>query len=148
MPLKGDSAIKYDPGGGDVTVTLNFPLFRAAPGKWKRRWVTENLAGTAVEVVTVGTALWELVGRLRFIDNPTPVLDWLEWAMDGGIWRYVPSLAAPANEIDELRLIEPAGSFADLLVEEERITFGEYSVQLRARRVDGAGFAIMPGMNL
>lgn len=148
MTIKGDAAIKYNAGAGDVTVALNFPLFRATPAVWKRRWQTENLSGTAVETITVGTKLYELVGTLRFVNNPTATMTWLEWAMDGGVWRYVPSLASPGNEIGSLRLIEPAGEFADLGLEEERISLGEYSVPIRARRTDGGAFTIMPGMNL
>lgn len=148
MPIKGDAAIKYNSGSGDVTVALNFPLFRAAPGKWKRRWTTENLSGTAWETITVGSALNEAVGTLRFIDNPTAVLTWLDWAMDGGVWRYVPSLASPANEIGSLLLVEPAGELVDLGVDEDVLSRGEFTLQLRARRTDGGTFALLPGMNL
>ena len=151
MPvLKGDAAIVYNPGGGDVVLPCSIPLFRPIPGFWQRRWVRENDLGSAREVLaTRSTPLYEVQASLRFIDTTAAVLAWIFYAVNGGLFRYRPSLAAPANEIPDILLVEPTQERIQLPRESSRMSRGEVSFESMIwRRTDGGTWALLPGMHL
>lgn len=146
MPLKGDAAIRYDAGAGDVTLPLDWPLFRVAPSRFtpsRRKW---GLTGRKSESVVFGTGLREVKGKVRFAADPEAVLDMLEAGGNSVELRYLPSLAA-GTEIPCL-LVEPVGQRAELAIELQRLGYGEYAIDIRLRRVDGGDWSGLPGANL
>ena len=92
--------------------------------------------------------LYEVAAALRFIDTPVAVFSWLTSRWMGGLFRYVPDLGTPANEIPSLMLIEPAANSVRLPREASRMSRGETSLDVVWRRTDGGTFALLPGMNL
>lgn len=148
MPtLKGDAGFKYDPGTGTVTLALQYPLWRAGPGrfKWRRkRWSAD---GTVAETLVIGSGLNEIRARLRFANNPTAILDFLESAADGVALQYFPSLAVSGTFIPCV-LVEPDGNRHDLEIELDRLGNGEYAIDVRLRRTDGGDWSALPGSNL
>ena len=108
MALRGDAAIRYDPGDGEVELLLDWPLFRVAPGRFTPRRRKFGLTGKTSETIVFGSGLREIAGRVRFSASPEDVLNMLEAGGNSVPLRYVPSVAGGV-EIPCI-LIEPTGN--------------------------------------
>ncbi len=138
-PLKGDAGFRYDPGTGQVTVALNFPLFRIHPAETQFRRTTWSLSRRVSETLAVGSSVPEIKGAIRFHTSGLELLAMLVAGANGITLNYFPSLAGGTSY--PCRLIEPGGEALNALRDSsDRGKLGEYEVPIRLRRVDGGHF--------
>lgn len=141
-PTRGDARFTYDPGGGTVTVDLQWPVFGIRAGSRRRRFVTDSLDLANREVLTAGTGVRELIGRIRFHDDAAELLDLLEAGADGVTLNYIPSVAAGTSY--PCTLVSPGGDALEVLRDQSDWgDAGSTEVPIVLRRNDGGNFDAM-----
>lgn len=142
--LKGAATITYTPDGGVSTIhTLAVPLlispnYGFARSKIRRLWQSWTPDGRTRETWELATGADEIVGMIRFDDEPTKLTTLLEEALYNNVTlTYSPDGVATYD--CKLVAIEGAeeGSI-QLLPDPQRYGFGEYMVAIRLRLVDGS----------
>lgn len=141
MPLRGDAGFKYTPSGGsEQTVALQWPLWRKAPGRIQRRFVTDSLDFTAREVLIVGSAVDEATATIRLHGDADELLDMLVAGANGTVLNYLPSLASPGTFFP-MWLVEPGLERIELLAEDARRSRKEWQIPIRVRAANGGTLA-------
>lgn len=140
-PLMGKAGIWF--GNPRKLFKLRVPLQGVRPAFRRRRYVVESLDYSNREIVNIiGTGgavngVHELVGTLRYEDDPLGLVEMLAFGMDGGELEYCHTDYDVAGVL--CALVEPSGDLLDVLREEDR-TFKEYALEIRLRRTDGGIF--------
>lgn len=143
MAQKGNAAFRYDPGTGQVTVDLDWPLINPEPARRRTRFASDSLDFTAREVLEVGSGIHEITAELRFQESHADLLDALEEAASGTRLDYYPDTVGAPSTFYPCQLIEPSGSAIGLIRDRLRgISHGEFALpaRIRLRRIDGGNF--------
>lgn len=121
------------------TLLLREPLRELRPAHTQSQYVAESLDKTNRAVFTVGEGADELVGRIRYADNPQGLLDVIKAGSKGRTIVYIPD-TADADVRYSCLLIEP-NSPATLGMDPDRgVTFGDLDVDIRLRKTDETPF--------
>lgn len=140
MAIKGNEGFRYDPGGGEVDLFLNFPLHWRRPGRSKRRWSSWNLELDKREVLVIGGgSVEEMWATIRFSDQPIALLDMLEAGADGVLLDYYPDMGLGTFYPSDL--IAPVGDDLQLIRDRSsRGALGEFESEIGLRRTDGGNY--------
>jgi hypothetical protein len=119
---------------------LAVPLRDVRPASSRATYHAESLDRTVVQRYTVGDGAHELVGLVRFDDDPQSLLDLLRAGAEGQTLTYYPDVRDPAVK-HACTLMAPVGPDLALAVEQARQGYGNVTTELRLRRTDGAALA-------
>lgn len=135
------SIVWTDPGTGtERVVLLDVPLRDLRPGYSQTAYTSESLDKTAIATITVGEGAHELVGMVRYEDNPQGLLDMVQVGATNTTLTYIPDLADP-DQAYSVKLISPRSVEALTLdLDRQRALFGEMEVELRFRQTDETAF--------
>lgn len=86
------AGFKY--GAGPTTVNLGSRLHDLTYAAARTRYVAESDDLTLREVVTVGSAVKEITGTIRFHDDPDELQDMIDAGLDGTQLDYYPDIDA------------------------------------------------------
>lgn len=135
------AAISWTSGiGTERVILLDLPLRESRPGFTQSAYTSESLDKTAIYSVTVGSGAHELVGNLKYEDDPQGLLDLIAFGATNGTLTYIPSLTDPDTNYS-VKLISPRDVNALTLdLDSQRATFGEMTVEIRFRKTDQTAF--------
>lgn len=143
MSKFGNAAVVWtDPGTGTERVLLlDAPLRDVRPGFTQTAYTAESLDKTSIQTITVGSGAHELVGTVRYEDNPQGLCDMVVIGATNTTLTYIPDLADP-DQSYSVKLIAPRSVEALTVdLDAQRGTgWGEVQVELRFRQTDRTAF--------
>ena len=126
--------------GTERILLLDAPLRDLRPGYSRTAYTAESLDKTAIYSVTVGTGAHELVGNIRYEDDPQGLLDLIQAGATNTTLTYLPNLADPDFSYT-VKLIAPRDvNTLTVDLDNQRSTFGEMQVEVRFRKTDQSAF--------
>lgn len=140
--LNTAAAITWSSGTGTERVLLlDVPLRDVRPGFTRTVFSAESLDKSDISSITVGNGAHELVGVVRYEDDPQGLLDMVAAGAANTTLTYIPSLTDPDLSYS-VKLISPRGLDALTMdLDAQRRVFGEMSVELRFRQTDETAFS-------
>ena len=141
--LNTNAALTWtDPGTGTERVfLLAVPLRDLRPGFSQSAYFAQSLDRTATASVTVGSGAHELVGMVRYADDPQALLDLVQAGATQTTLTYIPNLADPGQSYT-VKLVSPV-DVTSVQVDLDRqrgVQFGEAEMELRFRKTDQSAF--------
>lgn len=144
MPgVRGNAAMLWTDSDDTTTervLLLREPLRELRPAHNQTAFVAESLDKTVRQVFTIGEGVDELVGRIRYQDDPQGVLDLLKAGTKKRTITYVPDLA-DADRRYACLLISPSSPTSPGMDADRGTAFGELEVEIRLRKTDNTPFA-------
>lgn len=140
--LNTAAAITWSAGTGTERVLLlDVPLRDLRPGFTRTVYTAESLDKTDIASVTVGSGAHELVGVVRYEDDPQGLMDMVAAGAANTTLTYIPQLADPDVNYS-VKLVSPRDlSALSVQLDPQRgSTFGEMSIELRFRQTDETAF--------
>lgn len=126
--------------GTERVVLLDVPLRELRPGFSQTAYSAQSLDKTALTTITVGSGAHELVGVVRYEDNPQGLLDLVQAGATNTVLTYIPDLADP-DQSYSVYLISPRDTETlQLQLDRQRALFGEMEVEVRFRQTDRTAF--------
>lgn len=138
----GNAGFKYTEiiGGANITFNLAAPLRKMRPIRTETRFKVTALDNKTSEVITIsGSEVEEIVGIIRYEDDPPGLLDMLNEGANGAILTYYPDLSTPGENYPA-ELVEPSGNNIQLELDRDFGRLGLREVEIRLRRIDGGNF--------
>lgn len=137
--LFGRAAILWTEALGERTYLLRVPLQKVQHGFRQRVYAADSLDYSSREVISVGAGVYELVGRIRYDEDPQTLLDLLKAGGQGLALTYVPDTGEEEEYVCDL--IEPMPDPAALLeLGADFVATLEEEVTIRLRRTGGGVF--------
>ncbi len=137
---------EYPAGQPSPTVhLLAVPLQEVRPAKsiWVGRSVT--LDRKTVEVVEVGTGVDQVIGDIRYDDEPQGVIDLMTAGWRGIELRYIPDFAGAPTEFHDCIYMGPdPGRPVDFDVFQK--VFDEHRITIILQRTDSGSFSQVPNI--
>lgn len=141
--LRGTAEIEYDDGDGYGTVHLLAVPLLVSPAagfsatKRRRVWAIWSADETIRETFVLGTAVDEIVGEVRFENQPAEIRELVRAALeDDAALIYRPY--GPGGLEFPCKLVGiPGAQPGEIPLVPDRVGFKEYRVTLLLRRVDG-----------
>lgn len=139
--LNTAAAITWSAGTGTERVLLlDVPLRDLRPGFTRTVFTAESLDKSDIQSITVGNGANELVGTVRYEDDPQGLMDMVAAGAANTTLTYIPQLSDPDVNYS-VKLISPRDlSALNLQLDPQRSTFGEMSIELRFRQTDETAF--------
>lgn len=136
---QGNAGFKWtDPGGTPQTLTLQHPPFIEHVEEPRTRWAHERTAFGEPEVWTAGSDVAEIRLRLRFHDDGSALVNFVEDAADGIVVDYYQDLADSTTQHPSL-LIEPREPM-QVRQDQDRFSHGEYEATVLLRHATGGDY--------
>lgn len=139
---KGAAEIEYDDGAGGVVHLLAVPLLVSPNAEFRatrRRplFSSWNADGTVRETFTVGEPVDEILGEVRFDDQPAQLRELIRAGLeDDADLIYRPY--GPSGDEFPCKLVgQPGAQPGEIVLTPDRVGFREYRAVLILRRVDG-----------
>lgn len=133
MPLFGTATLSWTEGGAQ-SHTLQVPIQEVRPSYRARRYVRESLDYSNREVYTIGSGVYEILGVIRYDNDPQSLIDMLSagargltLTYDDGTNSYACYLVYDSDEITP-----------DFDVDQK--AFDELKMEVRLRKTDGTAF--------
>ncbi len=142
--LNSFAAIGWSSTGDTVNQqvhVLSTPLRNVVPGFSRPTYRAESLDRTVIEALTVGSGAHELVGEVRYDDNPESLVEMLRAGAQNITLNYYPD-ARDATQVIPCKLITPVGPQIDAVLDAQRGSFGDGAVTIRLRRTDQHPFNV------
>lgn len=139
--LNTNAAITWSSGTGTERVLLlDVPLRDLRPGFTRTVFTAESLDKSDIQSITVGNGANELVGTVRYEDDPQGLMDMVAAGAANTTLTYIPQLSDPDLSYS-VKLISPRDlSALNVQLDPQRSTFGEMSIELRFRQTDETAF--------
>lgn len=138
--LNTAAAITWTSGTGTERVLLlDVPLRDLRPAFTRTVYTAESLDKTDIQSITVGSGANELVGMVRYEDDPQGLMDMVAAGAANTTLTYIPQLSDPDVNYS-VKLISPRDLPTALSLDSQRSTFGEMMVELRFRQTDETAF--------
>lgn len=141
--IRGNAAIVWT-DSDDITtervLLLREPLRELRPAHTQSVYVAESLDKQSRQTFTVGEGVDELVGRIRFADDPQGLLDLLKAGSKGRTLTYLPDLD-DADRRYACLLISPISPTGPGMDSDTGVSFGQLDVEIRLRKTDKTPFA-------
>lgn len=139
--LNTHAAITWTSGTGTERVLLlDVPLRELRAGFTQSAYTAESLDKTNITTITVGSGAHELVGSIRYEDDPQGLLDLLAAGATNTTLSYYPDVT-DADVVYTVKLVAPrdvSALTADL--DSQRAVFGEAMATVRFRKTDQTAF--------
>lgn len=143
MAIRGNAAILWT-DTDDITtervLLLREPLRELMPAHNQSVYVADSLDKQSRQTFTIGEGVDELVGRIRYQDDPQGLLDLIKAGSKQRTVTYVPNLA-DADRRYACVLVSPLSPTAAGMDADRGVSFGELEIDIRLRKTDKTPFA-------
>lgn len=141
--IRGNAALLWSDSDGVETervLLLREPLRELKPAHNQTVFTADTLDKTVRQVFTVGEGVDEMVGRIRYQDDPQGLLDLIKAGSKKRTITYVPDLD-DADRRYACYLIAPNSPYQLDMDPDTGVTFGNLDVEIRLRKTDNTPFA-------
>src|SRR6266850_2155167 len=138
--FRGNAALTWqdsDDISTERVLLLREPLREWRPAHTQAAYRAVSLDQTAIQVFTVGVGVDELIGRIRFSDQPQTLLDLIKAGTKLRTINYFPDLD-DTNRTVACYLVSPVSPMQLTLDSETGSKFLEQEVEIRFRRTTNA----------
>lgn len=140
---KGAAEIEYQPLVGDAVVHLLAVPLLISPAsgftatRRRRLWTAWSADFTERETFTLGTAVDEIIGTVRFDDQPAELRELIRAGLEDDVPMIYRPHGVEGNEFPCKLVVVPGAGQDEIPLVPDRVGYAEYTVPLLLRRVDG-----------